>query len=274
MVQWFDLNEDFAMNVERTMLFVRMFFFFAAFVASVLAIGFLGNDDWATWIWPFYTYQMSRIFIASILLAIAAPVLVIGLSREWAAARGGALNLAVMFVIMAVYALATSQSTAVTLFGLAAAGSAVFQIGLFIGTTNIQFNDTRPTPQPVLWSFGLFAAVLIVVGCLLLARVNNILPWSVTNDLSVLYGSIFLGAAAFFLYGIYARVWGAARGPLCGFLAYDLVLIVPFLALYPNISDRFKTSLTIYIAVLIYSGALAIFYLLKGPSAENVESRL
>ena len=42
---------------------------------------------------------------------------------------------------------------------------------------------------------------------------------------------IFLGSAIYFAYGLQRPVWGNAKGQLLGFLAYDLVLIVPFVRL-------------------------------------------
>jgi hypothetical protein len=69
----------------------------------------------------------------------------------------------------------------------------------------------------------------------------------------------------FFASAIKAGVWGAARGPLAGFLAYDLVLIGPFITMFPDVSEKLFISLIVYTAVVVYSGALATWYLLKGP---------
>lgn len=244
---------------------LRAFSLGAGAFAVVLALGFLLNQPWATWAWPFYTYRMSRIFIASILLAIAAPVILIGVSREWAAMRGGAINLFVMFTIMSIYALATAGSEPVRLFGFVTGAIALFQASLYLATRRIPFKDVRPTPKPVLWSFAAFAATLIAVGSALLLNVENILPWWVDRDLSVLYGAVFVGAAAYFIYGFMIPVWGAARGQLAGFLAYDIVLIGPFLALFTTVQDQYRLSLSVYTFVVVYSGILAIYYLWRGP---------
>ena len=40
---------------------------------------------------------------------------------------------------------------------------------------------------------------------------------------------MFLGSATYFAYGIVRPRWTNAGGQLAGFLAYDLVLIVPFM---------------------------------------------
>ena len=247
------------------MLWTRPFFFFATALTAVLALGFLLNAPWATWIWPFYTYRMARIFIASILLAVAAPIFLIGLTRDWAAVRGGAINLAVMFAIMAIWTLLQGGPFRVTVFGTVAALFAMFQLLLVRLARPFGFLDPRPTPRLVIWSFAGFVLLLVPVGLALVLRVPNVLPWSVSANVSVLYGAVFLGAACYFAFAILTGVWSTARGPLLGFLAYDLVLIGPFLSQLSTVSGRYRTSLVVYTAVVVYSGLLAAFYLLRGP---------
>lgn len=92
-------------------------------------------------------------------------------------------------------------------------------------------------------------------------KTPNVLPWRVTLELSVVCGWMFLGAAAYFAYGVLRPGWFNAGGQLAGFLAYDIVLIVPFLQRLPTISDEFRVGMFIYTAVVIYSGVLAIYYL-------------
>jgi hypothetical protein len=95
---------------------------------------------------------------------------------------------------------------------------------------------------------------------------QTILPWEVTTEGTVIYGWFFIGAAAYFAYGVWRPRWHNAAGQLAGFLAYDLVLIVPFLLLLPTISDTLRPNLLVYIAVVVYSGALAIYYLVLRPA--------
>jgi hypothetical protein len=56
-----------------------------------------------------------------------------------------------------------------------------------------------------------------------------------------------------------------AAGQLAGFLAYDLVLIVPFLQRLPNVPADQRLGMYIYTTVVIYSGLLAIYYLFIHP---------
>lgn len=248
---------------------LRAFFFTAGGICALLALGFVLDRSWATWVWPFYSYPLARIFIASVLLAVAAPIILIGVHREWAALRGGAINLAVTFAIMAVFSLATARADPVRVFGLVAAGFAAFQLALLAAARQVPFKDLRPTPRPVRWAFAGFAAILVAVGGALLLGVPNVLPWTVTSGVSVLYGAVFLGAAAYFVYGLLVPVWGNARGQLAGFLAYDLVLIGPFLSLFPKVPDRWRLSLTVYLLVVVASGVLAAYYLARGPQSAS-----
>ena len=88
-----------------------------------------------------------------------------------------------------------------------------------------------------------------------------VFPWDLNPDSSVVFGCIFLGDAFYFLYALLRPRWGNAFGQLLSFLAYDLVLIVPFLLLVNTVKPDHMLGLIIYIAVLVYSGGLAVYYL-------------
>jgi len=65
----------------------------------------------------------------------------------------------------------------------------------------------------------------------------------------------------YFIYGARDPHWGNAVGQLAGFLAYDLVLLAPFLEHFSAARGGSLVSLIIYVAFLVYSGALASYYL-------------
>jgi hypothetical protein len=81
----------------------------------------------------------------------------------------------------------------------------------------------------------------------------------------VVFGCIFLGDAFYFIYALLRPRWGNAFGQLLSFLAYDLVLIVPFVQLLDTVKPGHMTGLIVYIVVLVYSGGLAIYYLFIDP---------
>ena len=78
---------------------------------------------------------------------------------------------------------------------------------------------------------------------------------------STIFGLIFIGDAFYFAYGMFFPCWHHARGQLLSFLAYDLVLIIPFLNHFTAVKPEHALSLILYLAVLVYSGALAAYYL-------------
>jgi hypothetical protein len=120
-------------------------------------------------------------------------------------------------------------------------------------------------PRPVRAAFVVFTAALVVVGVLLVIRLANVLPSNVPPDLSTFLGFMFLGAATYFWHGLRGGTWDDAIGQLAGFLAYDLVLAVPLLGRLPGIDPGFAVSLWLYLAVIVSSAALAIWYLLLDP---------
>lgn len=98
---------------------------------------------------------------------------------------------------------------------------------------------------------------------------HTIFPWPLRPDSSTLFGCIFLGDACYFFYGLLVPRWQNAYGQLLSFLAYDLVLIVPFLELFASVSPERRLSLILYVAVLLYSGMLAIYYLLVNENTRG-----
>lgn len=104
-----------------------------------------------------------------------------------------------------------------------------------------------------------------MVGVLLVVRVSNVLPWNVPPDLSTFFGFMFLGAATYFWHGLRGGTWDDAIGQLAGFLAYDLVLVVPLLGRLPSIDVSFAVSLWLYLAIIVSSAVLATWYLLLDP---------
>lgn len=234
----------------------------------LLALGFFGRAAWATALWPWPDGRLSFVFVASILAAIAAPLLWIGATGELGAASGGAINLFVTFAGGAGWlALLASRGGGTRILVTAAlfAATALLTAGIWRWSRRLPRRDRRPVPAPVRASFALFAALLVPVGVALVARAPHIFPWPLHPDSSVLYGWIFLGAALYFIHGVVRPGWANAAGQLLGFLAYDLVLIGPFLAHFSAVLPEHRASLILYTAVLIYSGLLACFYLAVHP---------
>ncbi len=76
--------------------------------------------------------------------------------------------------------------------------------------------EALATPRPVVAAFGVFVVALVLAGTALVFRVPDIMPWPLTPELSVISGSMFLGAATYFGYGIARPRWTNAGGQLAG----------------------------------------------------------
>lgn len=255
----FDLFSGMSRGEARGLVY-RAALILAGLVALLGAAGFLLGWRDVVRVWPFLGYGLTPVFLASILAAIAAPVIWIGLSGEFAALRGGAANLLVSGGGIAAYGLAQSWGDPVgrvQMFAVIHLGVAMVALLLLVVSQGAQWRDARPTPVLVRIAFGIFGLTLVAVGTALVLR-YDVFPWPLDDNSSVVYGIVFLGAAVYFAYGLWRPVWGNAKGQLVGFLAYDLVLIAPFVRLWPASPTL---SLAVYLAVIAASALVAIWYL-------------
>jgi hypothetical protein len=133
--------------------------------------------------------------------------------------------------------------------------------------------ESRPMPLPVRVSFGVFVVVLVLAGVGILLHLPNVFGWKLHPTSSALLGWFFLGAACYFLYGLVQPGWQNACGQLWAFLAYDLVLIVPYLLHFAVARPVQLPSLLINTLVLLYSAALASYYLLLKQSTRTWRKR-
>jgi len=80
-----------------------------------------------------------------------------------------------------------------------------------------------------------------------------------------------------FLYGLSIPRWHNACGQLWSFLAYDIVLIFPFLLHFTTVSSARLPSLIVNTIILVYSGVVALYYLLikkETRSRQKIKSLL
>ncbi len=242
---------------------LRYVFVVVGVLVLVFAAGYALQMPWATSTWPWADGRLSYIFIGSILAAIAAGVIWIGLSGEWGALPAGAINLVVMLGSMSIFLFQlAAQGDRWYLWAYAAwcAVFALLNVGILLWSRRHAIRDPRPTPRLVRISFVVFAATLLVIGGLLLIRVP-VFPWPLNPDSSVMFGWIFVGDAFYFLYAVLYPRWHNACAQLWSFLAYDVVLIPPFVAYFAEVNPEYLLNLIVYMAVLVYSAALAIYYL-------------
>jgi hypothetical protein len=253
--------------------YLRYLAFAFCFIQLLLAGAFLIQHPLAVQLWPLPdTTPMSFIFMASIIAAAAASTLWGLVTQEYAALAGVALDYVAIFLPITLFSfqLATiTGSGGLLVLTLICAAAVIIGVPLMLWSLRQPVKDTRPMPPLVRLSFVVFVLALIIGGVVLILKTPNSLPWRVTPELSVLIGWFFIGAAAYFAYGIIRPGWWNTAGQLTGFLAYDLILIVPFLQRLPTIAPELRLGLIIYTGILIYSGLLAIYYLFI-----NAETRI
>ncbi|MCX6043794.1 MAG: hypothetical protein NT075_01680, partial [Chloroflexi bacterium] len=236
-------------------------------------------------LWP--DSPLSHTFIASMQAAIAAAMLWIGITGELSVLAAGALNLMVMMGGLAVSFVGMARQPAygyLRTYAIICALFAIANLLLFVWSRNIPMRSTLPMPRLVRISYVIFIIALTVVGVALIMRIPNVLPWPLNTpwdntfrDDSVVFGWMFLGDAFYFLYALRYPQWHRASAQLWSFLAYDLVLLGPFLRLIytGQVKPEFKNSLLVYTAILIYSTLLALYYLLlKRPERNTAQRRV
>lgn len=236
-------------------------------VLLLLAVAFVSGVESALALWPWQDGKLSYTFVASIFAAIGAPVLWMGLSGELAAMRAGALDFAMTYLGLTLVLLLPQAADIVDVvpFLIFTSLSLLFNLLLYGWARQFSFKDQRPVPGLLRWSFLVFMIVLVGVGIALVTLQPHVFPWPLQPQTSVVFGWIFLGAAVYFLHGFLYPVWLNVCGQLLGFLAYDIVLLIPFIRHFDSVKPDHYLSLTIYTAVIVYSALLSLYYLLIHP---------
>lgn len=75
---------------------LRAVFLAGAIGCTLLAAGYFTQQPWALATWPWGEGRFGNVFVASILMAIAAPLAWIGISAQFGGTAGGFCHLAVM----------------------------------------------------------------------------------------------------------------------------------------------------------------------------------
>jgi hypothetical protein len=243
----------------------RYALFLVCAVQFCLAIAFFLQLPFAVGLWPFPgTTPLTLILVSSFLAAAGASTLWATLSKTYGALAGIGLDyLAVLLPLSTIsFRLGAGLGNPqLTTFGMMCVFAVVFGLALLVWGIRTPIDGTVPMPHMVRWSFVIFILALLIEGSRLLWRVPNAIPWTITPDLSFVIGWMFLGAATYFAYALARPSWLNSAGQLAGFLAYDVVLIVPFLTRLPTVASEHKAGLIVYTVVVIYSGLLAIYYL-------------
>jgi hypothetical protein len=248
----------------RTLL--RAALFVLAIGLLFVGFGFWSVAGWAIAIWPWPDGPLSYLFIASIVLAEGATVAWTAATLDLNAARGGAIGFAAMNGGIAGYMLwLYSQRHEPLLLGWAAVCGvlALSSILLFWIGGNVPRPERRPPPPFVRHSFLVFALALFIATAMLLVRAPVVFPWPLRPESSTMFGCLFIASAVYFFDGWLRPSIANAYGQLIGFLVYDIILIPPYLRHWEVAKGGFRVSLIIYLIVLGWSAALAIWFLAR-----------
>jgi hypothetical protein len=233
-------------------------------LSLVMAVGFCLQLPWAAVLWPWPDRFSPYLFLGSVTAATAASLLWIGFSGEVSTTAGGALHLAVFNAGLAGSLFLFSQGGGdqnLSTGALVCIVGALVSLTIFLWFRRYPARDGDPMPLPVRISFGAFIVVLVLAGSGILLQIPNVFAWRLRPTSSALLGWFFLGATCYFPYGLVRPSWQKASGQLWAFLAYDLVLIVPYLLHFTSARPEQLPSLIINTLVLLYSAALAVYYL-------------
>ena len=249
-----------------------------AAIQFFFAIAFFMQLPFAVNLWPFEgTTPLTFIFISSIFMAAAASTLWAAASENYGALAGIGLDYMGILIPVSILSFqlsASSGNAQLMAYGIFCIFGVLFGLGLLLWSIRIHLDKTLPMPSMVRISFFIFIAALAIVSTRLILKVPDTIPWKITPELSVVIGSMFFGAAMYFVYALLRPSWLNSAGQLIGFLAYDVVLIVPFLTRLPTVMPEHRIGLTVYTIVVIYSGLLAIYYLfIHKPTREQTWMR-
>jgi hypothetical protein len=255
---------------------LRVFLLIVSTIQFLFAIAFYLQLPAVTSLWVFPgTTPLTFIFLASIFAAAAAATAWAAWSRNYGALAGIGLDYLMILAPVGIYAwqLGSRQGNAgLTGYAVVCAGGALFGLGLFLWSRRIPLDTSIPTPPLVRWSFVGFIVALAIVSTLLIRQTPNVIPWVITPELSVVIGWMFFGALTYFAYGLLRPRWANAAGQLFGFLAYDIVLLIPFFTRLPTVAPEFQMGLWIYTGVVTYSAVLAVYYLFVNPQTRVWQS--
>ena len=243
---------------------MRTFLYLVCAFQALMALALFVQWPFVVDLWPFEgTTPLTFIFLSSIFAAAAASTFWAAASKTFGALAGIALDYILILGPVAILAfqLGASSDGSFTMVGIISILGVLFGVALLLWSLRIPIEGTLPMPGMVRGSFVVFIVALLVVSTRLILKVPDTIPWAITPELSVVMGWMFVGAAAYFVYGLLRPSWENAAGQLAGFLAYDLVLIVPFVSRLGSVPPEHKLGLTVYTLVVAYSGLLATYYL-------------
>ena len=247
-------------------LFLRVVYLASGVAGGLAAIGFTIAAPAVRELWPWPDGPLSHAFVGAVLAAFAAGSLFVGLTGRWRAAQPALAGLVVASAGSAVYLGMLHQSGEFgPLHWHAGAMAACAFLALLLlplsrgGEASLAWMSTLAR-----WSCVAFALALAVVAGALIAGQDNVFPWVLHSETSVLFGLIFVGLSVAYALTALRNERGSGIVTLLGFLVYDALLLPRFMPLLPSIPPERLPSLVAYCAVLGFSAVVAVDFLFFG----------
>jgi len=235
----------------------------AGLFQALLAVGFILRMGWAVDLWPWPVGPLSYIFIGAVLAGLATGSLWVAATQRWRAALPSLVGLCGMFAAMGVYLLGAPLTDAATgaVPHFAAFFATAFGAAVLITLAMDEPGPIRPLAPLVRASCVVFALALLGAGIALVSGAGQVLPWPVSGPTATMFGLTFIGLSS-----VHAlTAWWADRDmavvAMAGFLVYDAVLLPAFYLTFQVVPEGHLPSLSVYVAVLVYSALLALWFL-------------
>lgn len=215
------------------------------------------------WIWP-KAPPLTFAFAGSWFAGGGTALVWYGLVRHWAALHALLLTVLVAYAGSATHLFAkhTLPGNERYLFNAALFGiGALTAAGVLAALARVPPPADRPVPVVIRWAFLLFAAILLPTGVSLIFDAQHVFPVPLRTDMAVVYGWFFLGSFVYYFYGFLKPSDLTTTGPMLSFLVYDLLLIPRFLGYWDAVGPELRTSLFVYLSVLIGSAIFCGFFL-------------
>jgi hypothetical protein len=239
----------------------------AAIVLISLAVAFWLRLPVIELIWP--APVANGTFLAAIAASIAAPVLLIIATGDFSGVRAGAVTLGAIYVgfVGASLPPLLQNNQAFVPFAVVSAIAVVGNVAMFRWACQFADHDQRTPPALVLWLCAIAVILLVIPGVAALLGVD-FLPSPQPIETLRLYGAIYAGAGAFFLWVLVRPTWSNARLALLAFLVYDVLR----LAVLPQVLPRMladpaavRMAAWIYWVAVGASAGTAAAFLLIAP---------
>jgi hypothetical protein len=209
----------------------RMICLALGLVMAPLSGGFYQQSDLATALWPWPDDRMSFIFLSSIGMAVSATCLFAALTGEIGGLTPILLEGVITLIGMAGYLAVRSirhEDWKALWFAIGLGTIATIVAISFRRARKVPLLDPRVLPRLLRIISGGLVALLAVIGASLVFQVDGAFPWTLKPQTSTMFGWIFLGAAALFGWIVLHPRWAHLATAMVGFLAYDLVLVIPY----------------------------------------------